>query len=112
MEPLVVLLPLFGALISMPLSRIAGPKSSEVITATLVGLAAAYSWLLFFDVALGGAARTVVIFKWISSGAFQVDWAVRLDTLSAIMLVVINSVSFLVHVYSMGYMKEYGETPR
>ncbi|MEM6538550.1 MAG: NADH-quinone oxidoreductase subunit L [Pseudomonadota bacterium] len=112
MEPLVVLLPLFGALISMPLSRIAGPKSSEVITSTLVGLAAAYSWVLFFDVALGGAARTVVIFKWISSGAFQVDWAVRLDTLSAIMLVVINSVSFLVHVYSMGYMKEYGETPR
>ena len=48
----------------------------------------------------------------IGSGAFQVEWAVRLDTLTAVMLVVVNSVSFLVHWYSMGYMKEYGEQPR
>ncbi|MBI1392209.1 MAG: NADH-quinone oxidoreductase subunit L [Alphaproteobacteria bacterium] len=112
MEPLVVLLPLFGAMLSMPLSRVAGAKASEVLTSGLLGVAAIYSWALFFDVAIGGHDRTRVLFEWIGSGAFQVDWAVRLDTLSATMLVVINSVSFLVHVYSMGYMKEYGETPR
>ncbi|MEO1014451.1 MAG: NADH-quinone oxidoreductase subunit L [Pseudomonadota bacterium] len=112
MESLVVLAPLFGAMLSMPVSRLAGPRASEILTSTLVGLAAVYAWILFFDVALGGHARTVVLFEWIKSGAFDVDWAVRLDTLSATMLVVVNSVSFLVHVYSMGYMKEYGEQPR
>ncbi len=112
MESFVVLAPLFGALLSMPVSRLGGRQASEILTASLVGLAAAYSWVLFFDVALGGHQRTVVLFEWIKSGAFDVDWAVRLDTLSATMLIVVNSVSFLVHVYSMGYMKDYGEQPR
>ena len=70
------------------------------------------AWFLFFDVALGGNARTITLFEWIGSGAFKADWTVRLDTLSAVMLVVVNSVSFLVHWYSMGYMKDYGEQPR
>lgn len=51
-------------------------------------------------------ARTVRLFAWISSGDFVADWAVRLDTLSAVMLIVVNTVSFLVHYYSIGYMHE------
>ncbi|MEM9707128.1 MAG: NADH-quinone oxidoreductase subunit L, partial [Pseudomonadota bacterium] len=112
MEPFVVLLPLFGAMLSMPLARISGPASSQYVTSALIGLAAALAWFLFFDVALGHNARTIELFTWMASGDFQAAWAVRLDTLSAVMLVVVNSVSFLVHVYSMGYMKEYGEQPR
>ena len=112
MEPLVVLLPLFGALFAMPVGRLRGPRAAELITTALVALAAIYAWVLFFDVALGHNARTIPLFTWISSGDLSVSWAVRLDTLSAVMLVVVNSVSFLVHWYSMGYMKEYGETPR
>ena len=111
-EAFVVLLPLFGAMLSMPVSRLAGARASEIVTTSLLGLTALYAWVLFFDVALGGNARTIELFTWISSGDFIANWSVRLDTLSAIMLVVINSVSFLVHFYSMGYMRDYGEQPR
>ena len=113
MEPFVVLLPLFGAMLAMPLGRVAGPRAAELATTGLVGLAAVYSWMLFFDVALGEQnARTVTLFTWFSSGDFVADWAVRLDTLSAVMLVVVNTVSCLVHWYSIGYMHEDEGRPR
>ena len=112
MEPFVVLLPLFGAMLAMPVGRAIGPRAAELLTTGLMLLAAIYAWVLFFDVALGGDARTINLYTWIGSGGFQANWAVRLDTLSAVMLVVVNSVSFLVHWYSMGYMKGYGEQSR
>jgi NADH-quinone oxidoreductase subunit L len=112
MEPFVVLLPLFGAMLAMPAGRAFGHRASEILTTALVFIAAVYSWMLFFDVALNGHGRTITLYTWIASGGFQADWAVRLDTLSAVMLIVVNSVSFLVHAYSMGYMKDYGEQPR
>ncbi len=113
MEPLVVLLPLFGALFAMPVGRLWGARRAEYLTTALVGAAAALAWMLFFDVALGDQnARTIKLFTWFASGEFAADWTVRLDTLSAVMLVVVNSVSFLVHWYSIGYMKDYGEQPR
>ncbi|WP_411816039.1 NADH-quinone oxidoreductase subunit L [Hyphococcus sp. DH-69] len=111
-EALVVLLPLFGALFAVPIGRLSGARAAELLTTGLLLIAAIIAWTLFFDVALGGNARTITLFEWIGSGAFQANWAVRLDTLSAVMLVVVNSVSFLVHWYSMGYMKDYGEQPR
>ncbi|MEM8773061.1 MAG: NADH-quinone oxidoreductase subunit L [Pseudomonadota bacterium] len=112
MEAWVVLLPLIGAMASMPVGRLAGTKASEYLTTGLMLAAAILSWTLFFDVALGGNARTITLFTWVASGDFVANWSVRLDTLSAVMLVVVNSVSFLVHTYSMGYMKEYGEQSR
>ncbi|MHA7872141.1 MAG: NADH-quinone oxidoreductase subunit L [Hyphococcus sp.] len=112
MEALVVLLPLFGAMLAMPVGRAFGYRAAELLTTGLLLIAAIISWFLFFDVALGHNARTITLFQWIGSGAFQADWSVRLDTLSAVMLIVVNSVSFLVHTYSMGYMKDYGEQSR
>ena len=112
MEAFVVLLPLFGAMLAMPVGRMFGSRAAELLTTGLMLTAAIIAWFLFFDVALGSNDRTIVLFNWIGSGAFQADWAVRLDTLSAVMLVVVNSVSFLVHWYSMGYMKDYGEQSR
>ena len=112
MEPFVVLLPLFGALLAMPLARTGGARAAEIATTALVGVACIQSWLLFGDVALGGHARTISLFTWISSGDFYADWAIRLDTLSAVMLVVVNTVSFLVHAYSIGYMHEDDGRPR
>ncbi|MEE2692398.1 MAG: NADH-quinone oxidoreductase subunit L [Pseudomonadota bacterium] len=112
LEFFVVLLPLFGAILAMPLGRAAGPRAAEYVTTGLVGLAAVYAWVLFFDVAVGGDARTLILAKWFSSGDFQANWALRLDTLSAVMLVVVNSVSFLVHWYSIGYMHEDDGRPR
>lgn len=116
MEAFVVLLPLFGAMLAMPVGRAFGARAAQYLTTGIMGLAAVYAWVLFFDVTpvFGGEAnpRTVTLFTWIASGGFQADWAVRLDSLSAVMLIVVNSVSFLVHMYSIGYMKEYGEQPR
>ncbi|NNE42542.1 MAG: NADH-quinone oxidoreductase subunit L [Marinicaulis sp.] len=112
MDPFVVLLPLFGAMLAMPVGRLFGARAAELVTTGLLLVAAVLAWILFFDVALGGNARTRELFTWISSGGFEANWSVRLDTLSAVMLVVINSVSFLVHMYSMGYMKDYGEQSR
>ena len=109
---LVVFLPLFGAMLAMPVGRAMGYRAAELLTTGLLLMAAIIAWFLFFDVALGGNARTIQLFTWIGSGNFQADWAIRLDTLSAVMLVVVNSVSFLVHTYSMGYMKDYGEQSR
>ena len=111
-EPFVVLLPLFGAMLAMPVGRAMGYRAAELLTTGLLLLAAILAWILFFDVALGHNARTITLFTWIGSGDFVANWAVRLDTLSAVMLVVVNSVSFLVHTYSMGYMKDYGEQSR
>ncbi len=112
MEPFVVLSPLFGAMLAMPLGRMAGARAAEIATTALVGLACVYSWSLFFDVAIGGHARTISLFTWFQSGNFVADWAVRLDSLSAVMLVVVNTVSFLVHAYSIGYMHEDEGRPR
>ena len=112
LKAFVVLLPLFGALLSMPIGRAINARASQLLTVSIMGLTTLISWSLFFDVALGGNAVTVPLFTWIGSGAFEAQWAVRLDTMSAVMLVVVNSVSFLVHYYAMGYMKEYGEQPR
>ena len=116
MEAFVVLLPLFGAMLAMPVGRALGARAAELLTTGLLLGAAIIAWILFFDVTpvFGSEAhaRTVTLFEWIGSGDFQANWSVRLDTLSAVMLVVVNSVSFLVHWYSMGYMKDYGEQPR
>ncbi len=112
MEPFVVLLPLFGALLAMPIARMGGPRAAEIATTALVGVACVQAWLLFFDVGIGGHARTISLFTWFQSGNFFADWAVRLDTLSAVMLVVVNTVSFLVHAYSIGYMHEDEGRPR
>ena len=112
MEPFVVLLPLFGALLAMPVGKMAGPRASELLTIAFLAMAALMSWLLFFDVALGHNARTVPIFTWIASGNFIAEWSVRLDTLSTVMLVVVNTVSTIVHIYSVGYMQDDKSRPR
>ncbi|MEM9015029.1 MAG: NADH-quinone oxidoreductase subunit L [Pseudomonadota bacterium] len=111
-EPFVVFLPLFGAVAAMPVGHRFGYRAAELLTTGLLLAAAILAWILFFDVALGGDKRTITLFSWIVSGDFQTSWAIRLDTLTAVMLVVVNTVSFLVHTYSMGYMKDYGEQSR
>jgi NADH-quinone oxidoreductase subunit L len=112
MEPLIVLLPLVGAILAKPMAMLAGPRGAEILTSALVGLAALYSWFLFFDIGFGAPREAVTLFTWIESGAFRSVWSMRLDTLTAVMLVVVTTVSFLVHVYSIGYMHEDPSRPR
>ncbi|SON54919.1 NADH-quinone oxidoreductase subunit 12 [Hartmannibacter diazotrophicus] len=90
-----------------------GSRPAELITTCLMGVVAILSWVAFFQVALGESETlTVPVLSWITSGTLSVDWAFRIDTLTAVMLVVVNTVSFLVHLYSMGYMSHDPARPR
>src|SRR6202020_2895833 len=90
----------------------AGSRAAELITTGLLLLAAALSWWTLGEVGFGHHDIRVELFPWINSGDLQVSWALRVDTLTAVMLVVVNTVSSLVHLYSIGYMDEDPYRPR
>src|ERR1700731_3901963 len=90
----------------------AGSRAAELITTGLLLVGAALSWFAFFDVGLMHHDVRIALFPWITSGDLQVNWSLRVDTLTAVMLVVVNTVSSLVHLYSIGYMDEDPYRPR
>ena len=116
----IVFLPLIGALIAGLLGRTIGHRPSEYLTTGLLIIAAVLSWVVFLPIAFGGglsgaemaegahetAVLKVEIMRWIQVGNMDLRWVLRVDTLTAIMLVVVNTVSSLVHVYSIGYMAD------
>ncbi|SEN47772.1 NADH dehydrogenase subunit L [Gemmobacter aquatilis] len=102
MATIILLAPLVGALICGFGWRIIGEFAGQVITTSLVFLAAALSWVIFLT--FNGETQHIHLLTWIQSGTLDTEWAIRLDRLTAIMLVVVNSVSALVHLYSFGYM--------
>jgi len=108
MTSAIVFLPLFGFLVAGLLGKIIGDKASEYITSGFLVLAAILSWIVFYEVGFGEheGVQTEILFRWIESGALSVNWEIRLDTLTAVMLVVVNTVSALVHIYSIGYMHD------
>ncbi len=109
----IVFLPLLGFLLAGPFGWRIGPRPSEIVTTSLLCVSALLSIIVFFQVALGTAPATVsVIGNWFTSGALQVDWSLRIDTLTAVMLVVVTTVSSLVHLYSIGYMRDDPSRPR
>ena len=112
MEAAAIFLPLVGALIAGFFGRQIGDLASQVVTCLGVGLAAVLSIPLFFDVAVNGNERVVTIMSWINSGTFETSWALRFDTLSAVMVMTVTCVSSLIHVYSVGYMSHDDSKPR
>jgi NADH-quinone oxidoreductase subunit L len=90
----------------------AGSRASELITSGLLLIAAALSWFALVDVGFLHHDVRIPLAPWINSGDLQVAWSLRVDTLTAVMLVVVNTVSSLVHVYSIGYMDEDPYRPR
>src|SRR5215203_2507622 len=90
----------------------AGSRAAELITTGLLLAAAALSWVALVDVGFMHHDVRIALFPWINSGDLQVAWALRVDTLTAVMLVVVNTVSSLVHLYSIGYMDEDPNRPR
>jgi NADH-quinone oxidoreductase subunit L len=89
-----------------------GSRAAELITSSLLVLAAALSWIAFYRVGYLHEDARVVLFPWIVSGDLHVSWSLRIDTLTAVMLVVVTTVSSLVHIYSIGYMAEDPYRPR
>jgi len=90
----------------------AGTRAAELITSALLLVAAGLSWFALVDVGFMHHDVRIALFPWIDSGDLQVAWSLRVDTLTAVMLVVVTTVSSLVHVYSIGYMDEDPYRPR
>ena len=108
----ILFLPLIGAIFAGLLGRFTGPRPAEVITTTLVLITALLSWLAFYQVAIQGQEQRIELLQFITSGDLKAVWSLRIDTLTAVMLVVVTTVSGLVHLYSIGYMEEDPHRPR
>ena len=102
MEQIILFAPLVGAIIAGFGHRIIGDAGAQWITTGLLFLAAALSWIVFLG--FDGTTQQIHILNWIQSGTLDTTWSIRLDRLTAIMLIVVTTVSALVHLYSMGYM--------
>ncbi|GGL61795.1 NADH-quinone oxidoreductase subunit L [Wenxinia marina] len=102
MTTIILFAPLIGALICGFLWRLIGEQAATWVATGLLFLACLLSWIVFFG--FDGETRQIEILRYISSGSLDTYWAIRLDRLTAIMLIVVTTVSALVHLYSMGYM--------
>ena len=102
MEKIILFAPLVGAIIAGFGWRQIGEKGAMYVTTGLLFLACLLSWIVFLG--LGQDTQYIPILRWIESGALSTDWSIRMDRLTAIMLIVVTSVSSLVHLYSVGYM--------
>jgi NADH-quinone oxidoreductase subunit L len=89
-----------------------GSRAAEVITTAFLMIPMVLSWIAFYRVGFGHLDERITLFPWMVAGDFKVDWALRIDTLTAVMLVVVTTVSALVHLYSIGYMAEDPYRPR
>jgi NADH-quinone oxidoreductase subunit L len=108
----IIFLPLLGAFIAGLFGRVIGARASEIVTTGLLFASAALSCVAFYDVTFLGHGQVTRLAEWIVSGAFEADWTIRVDSLTAVMLVVVTGVSSLVHLYSVGYMHDDDGRPR
>ena len=114
MYGLIVFLPLIGFLYAALLGRGQDPRRSEIVTTSLLGFCAFLSWIAFFGFAFSSDPEPVIVTvaNWMTAGKLSVAWSLRVDALTTVMFVVVNTVSFLVHLYSIGYMHEDDSRPR
>ncbi len=104
--------PLFAAAVVGLSSRVINDALSQFITCGMLIISAASATLLFKGVVLDGSLIHIALLDWISVGNFKARWAIYIDTLTAVMLIVVTYVSALVHVYSVGYMSHDECKPR
>src|SRR5215471_10295025 len=112
---LIVLLPMLAAAIAGLFCRVIGDRPAQIVTCAALLFAAALSVFVFVRIGFGpenGKLVVVQLFSWMSSGTLDVQWSLRVDTLTAVMLIVVAGVSSMVHVYSVGYMAEDPSIPR
>ncbi|SDZ03702.1 NADH dehydrogenase subunit L [Jannaschia faecimaris] len=102
MTTIILLAPLVGALICGFGWKFIGQKAAMVVATGLLFLAAILSWIVFLG--HDGTTQQIPLMTWVESGTLATDWGIRLDRLTAIMLIVVTTVSSLVHLYSFGYM--------
>jgi len=109
---LILFLPLLGSFISAFFYKKIGDKTCQILTSAFIVIAAILSSIILLDIIKTGKTYEYPIFNWISSGTLKLHWSIYVDSLTAVMLVVVNSVSALVHIYSIGYMSHDPHKPR
>ena len=112
MYAMIVFLPLIGSIIAGLFGRVLGARRSELVTTGFLILSALLSWIVFVQVGYWDISDRIPLMSWISSGELEVAWSLRIDTLTAVMLVVVTTVSAIVHIYSIGYMHSDPYRPR
>jgi NADH-quinone oxidoreductase subunit L len=112
MELSIITLPLIAAIISGFFGKYIGDRNSEIVTSLLVSISAILSVIVFYNVVFNQYEDNIIIATWINSGTLDVNWSMKIDSLSSVMLVVVTSVSALVHIYSIGYMSHDPHKPR
>jgi NADH-quinone oxidoreductase subunit L len=112
MELSIIVLPLIASIISGFFGKYIGDRNSEIVTSTFVSIAAILSIMVFYNVIIHQYEENIIIATWINSGSLNVNWSMKIDPLSAVMLVVVTSISALVHIYSIGYMSHDQHKPR
>src|ERR1700736_1968340 len=112
MSQAIVFLPLLGCAIAGLFGRLIGARPSELVTTVLLFAAMVLSWIGFVQVGFGHQDARVVLAPFMVSGDLHVEWALRIDTLTVVMLVVVTTISAFVHLYSIGYMAEDPHRPR
>ncbi|MBC8305604.1 MAG: NADH-quinone oxidoreductase subunit L, partial [Pelagibacterales bacterium] len=104
MEYTLVFLPLLGSIISGFFGRYIGDRNSEIITSLFVTISAVLSLIIFYEVIVNNYEKNLIIATWMNSGLLDVNWSIKVDSVSSVMLVVVCLVSSIVHIYSIGYM--------
>ena len=112
MEIPLLFLPLAASIISGFLGKYIGDRSCEIVTSLFVVLSTVLSIFIFYNVFLNDYENNVVIGSWINSGTLNVNWSIKIDPLSSVMLIVVTLISSLVHIYSIGYMSNDSHKPR
>ena len=112
MEYLILFLPLIASFISGFFGKFVGDKGSQILTCLFVSISAILSFVVFYKVINIGYSNNLIIATWINSGTLTVNWSIKIDALSSVMLVVVTLVSSLVHIYSIGYMSNDPHKPR
>ena len=107
-----VFLPIIAAAIAGLGGKFIGVRASQLVTTGALFVSAALSIYAFYDVCFLGHSAIVQLGPWITSGDLEVNWSIRVDSLTAVMLVVVTGVSSLVHLYSIGYMADDPHQPR
>ncbi|QSB43926.1 NADH-quinone oxidoreductase subunit L [Tsuneonella flava] len=110
---LIVFLPLLAAVIGGLGNKALGNLAVKSLTTALLFVSCGLSWPIFIGFLTGAETASVIpVLQWVHSGSMTFDWALRVDTLTAVMLVVVTTVSALVHLYSWGYMADEPDQPR
>jgi len=112
MELTLLFLPLLASIISGFFGKYIGDRNSEIVTSLFVSISSILSLFIFYNVIYEGYENNVVIASWINSGSLNVNWSIKIDALSSVMLVVVTLISSLVHIYSIGYMSHDPHKPR